>query len=304
LPDGGAPVLYSLIAEYDSLGNLRRRSDVGTYSYGLSRPHAVLALAPDLPEGSFRYDDRGNQVRRGGERRAFDAQDLMKRLEDGDGNVYRFRYDAFGIRAASTATLTDGTTISIVHSGPEYQRTVERSGGEPRVSHVYRLYIEDQPVAQLTWPGADTPQIHYLHQDTSGSVSVITDGLGNVLERRSFDAFGQRRSSDWRDRAPTSFDSYPGYLGHVTDAEGRLGFVHMGTRLYDVRMGQFPSPDPVVSPGYSQDLNAYSYAWNNPLSYWDPTGACEAWIDDAGGGYCVDRGVRERLAGCSRKPRG
>jgi uncharacterized protein (TIGR02594 family) len=38
-------------------------------------------------------------------------------------------------------------------------------------------------------------------------------------------------------------------------------------------MGRFLSPDPVVqSPGYSQSYNRYSYCFNNPLKYSDPSG--------------------------------
>gem|GEM_PF-1699094 len=43
--------------------------------------------------------------------------------------------------------------------------------------------------------------------------------------------------------------------------------------IYDPRLGCFLSPDPYVQdPTYSQSLNRYSYVWNNPLRYIDPTG--------------------------------
>jgi hypothetical protein len=47
----------------------------------------------------------------------------------------------------------------------------------------------------------------------------------------------------------------------------------MNGRMYDPRLARFLSPDPLVqSPGYTQSYNRYSYVWNNPLRYTDPTG--------------------------------
>jgi len=48
--------------------------------------------------------------------------------------------------------------------------------------------------------------------------------------------------------------------------------------IYDPRLGRFLSPDPYVQdPTYSQSLNRYSYVWNNPLRYTDPTGYRTWW---------------------------
>jgi RHS repeat-associated protein len=65
-----------------------------------------------------------------------------------------------------------------------------------------------------------------------------------------------------------------GLTGH--EQLDHLGLVHMGGRVYDPVIGRFLSPDPIVqAPDSSQDLNRYSYAWNNPLSIVDPTGYAE-----------------------------
>lgn len=43
--------------------------------------------------------------------------------------------------------------------------------------------------------------------------------------------------------------------------------------MYDPVIGCMLSPDNFMqSPGFSQSLNRYSYCWNNPLKYTDPTG--------------------------------
>ena len=47
----------------------------------------------------------------------------------------------------------------------------------------------------------------------------------------------------------------------------------MNGRLYDPYLGRMLSPDNFVqNPGYSQNFNRYSYAYNNPLRYTDPDG--------------------------------
>src|SRR5262245_65948403 len=44
--------------------------------------------------------------------------------------------------------------------------------------------------------------------------------------------------------------------------------------------GRFTSPDPVAGSCWNpQSLNAYSYAWNNPLKLTDPTGMIVSWED-------------------------
>jgi hypothetical protein len=47
----------------------------------------------------------------------------------------------------------------------------------------------------------------------------------------------------------------------------------MNGRVYDPLVGRFISPDPFVQmPDYSQSYNRYSYAFNNPLRFSDPSG--------------------------------
>jgi hypothetical protein len=47
----------------------------------------------------------------------------------------------------------------------------------------------------------------------------------------------------------------------------------MNGRVYDQIIGRFMSADPIVQvPGFTQSFNRYSYTFNNPLSYTDPSG--------------------------------
>jgi hypothetical protein len=47
----------------------------------------------------------------------------------------------------------------------------------------------------------------------------------------------------------------------------------MNGKMYDPILGRMLSTDPYVqAPEYTQSYNRYSYCWNNPLKYTDPTG--------------------------------
>jgi len=61
----------------------------------------------------------------------------------------------------------------------------------------------------------------------------------------------------------------------------------MNGRIYDPVVARFLSADPIVQdPYYAQDLNRYSYAWNNPLSVIDPSGLEEVRCMHGPNGAC------------------
>ena len=47
----------------------------------------------------------------------------------------------------------------------------------------------------------------------------------------------------------------------------------MNGRIYSPKLGRMLSPDPVTqAPENGQNYNRYTYAFNNPLKYSDPSG--------------------------------
>jgi RHS repeat-associated protein len=64
-----------------------------------------------------------------------------------------------------------------------------------------------------------------------------------------------------------------GYTGHRHNDD--LGLIYMNARYYLPGIGRFASPDTIVSdPADPQSFNRYSYSYNNPLKYSDPSGHC------------------------------
>ncbi len=123
-----------------------------------------------------------------------------------------------------------------------------------------------------------------------GSIDVITDSLGHVIQSLSFDAWGARRNATrWQsmDEALTraGFSTFAAplnttVLSHITtcgftghEMLDDVGIIHMNGRIYDPKLGRFLQADPFIqAPTKSQSFNRYSYVINNPLSYTDPSG--------------------------------
>ena len=62
-----------------------------------------------------------------------------------------------------------------------------------------------------------------------------------------------------------------GYTRH--EEEDEFGLVNMRGRIYDPKLARFTTTDPVIADiRDGQSFNSYSYVWNNPLAFTDPTG--------------------------------
>ncbi|MBI2853038.1 MAG: RHS repeat-associated core domain-containing protein [Chloroflexi bacterium] len=112
--------------------------------------------------------------------------------------------------------------------------------------------------------------ITYVHQDHPGSstgqalsgTSLMSDTSGNSAGSIVYGAFGSTRSGS----VPTDIK----FTGQRLDG---TGLYYYGARYYDAGIGRFISPDSIVQNfANPQSLNRYSYVFNNPLKYLDPTG--------------------------------
>ncbi len=119
-----------------------------------------------------------------------------------------------------------------------------------------------------------TVATRYFHKDHLGSVAVITNENGVVVERNAYDAWGKRRFPNGTDDPSGSITSSTtrGYTNHEQLAT--VSLVHMNARVYDPKLAKFTSVDPVIKNLLNgQHHNGYSYVSNNPLKFTDPSGA-------------------------------
>ena len=110
--------------------------------------------------------------------------------------------------------------------------------------------------------------VYYLLTDHLGSVDVVLDEDGNVVERRDYLPYGSARAEV---KGPAAPDTDQGFTGKELDEE--TGLQYYGARYYDPSIGRFVSVDPwegdLKDP---QTFNKFAYVRNNPVRYVDPTG--------------------------------
>jgi RHS repeat-associated protein len=114
----------------------------------------------------------------------------------------------------------------------------------------------------------------YFHQDHLGSIAVITDEAGVVVERLAYDPWGKRRNANGNTDPTDSLvglSTDRGYTEHEHLDE--VGVIHMNGRVFDPLIGRFMSVDPFIqAPFELQSHNRYAYVMNNPLAFTDPSG--------------------------------
>jgi len=110
---------------------------------------------------------------------------------------------------------------------------------------------------------------YYVASDAMGSATAILDEEGNVLERRSYDAFGKMTCMTPDDThvgtSPTDVDV--GFQGQISVEV--TGLYQMGYRWYNPVLGRWLSRDPIGLTGGS---NCYAAFLNDSNSNGDPFG--------------------------------
>ncbi|MFG1944024.1 RHS repeat domain-containing protein [Nonomuraea sp. NPDC048826] len=259
---GVAPYAFSYA--YDVTGNRIKETRHGwggapdtvlTSAYpaaGSPRPHALQSVGQDL----FAYDAAGNTTRRkvgnSDQTLVWDVEGNLESVTEA-GKVTSFVYDADGDRLLRK-TPTDATLyIDDMELRFDYAKdAVEQT----------RYYtVGGQPIAVRT----PDNQVYFLAGDHQGTAQAAVKASTGELAVRRMTPFGEDRGS------PPSW--WPGQRGFVGGTQDKtIGLVHLGAREYDARNGRFLSVDPIIDPEEPQQLNAYAYANNSPVTLSDPDG--------------------------------
>ena len=237
---------------YSSDGNILSKTGIGSYSYGTTKPHAVISV-----------DNTGGVI------------------SGSDQSVY---YTGFG---KADVITENGRSLYITY-GPNHQRWRAKQYDSSHALERTTYYFDDYEMAVT--PNASYEYIHldgglvyirsfgnggrfcYRCTDNLGSVRGIVTADGQQRFSASYDAWGKQTV------ALNTVDYRCGYTGHEMLPE--FGLVNMNGRLYDPDLGRFLSPDDYVQvPDLSQSFNRYSYCLNNPLKYTDPSGESFLWDD-------------------------
>ncbi len=268
--------------QYDAMGNITYKSDVGYYSYGSSSrmsgnagPHALRSAGDNHLD--YQYDNNGNLLSGGDRNYQWSSFNKPTQITKG-GQVVQFTYGVDRNRVKKVSVSNSGS-FTTDYVGKIYERVSEPN---EVIKHKHFIYAEGRVVAthiETTIAAEVQPyETHYLHYDALGSVDTITDNNGEIVACMSYDAFGKRRYCDPNGVDLTSispltmpFNNNLGYTGHEHIEE--VGLIHMNGRVYDPEIGRFISADSIIpDANNSQAYNRYSYVYNSPLKYADPSG--------------------------------
>ncbi len=261
---------------YDELGNITYKSDVGYYSYATSRPHAVSKVG----NNTYTYDANGNMTKNADKTITYTSFNKPNTIKTAS-HVVRFKYDANNSRFKKTSN--SDTTHYI---GKSYEKNFYANGS---VQEKYFIYAGGKLVSIFSQTDSQY-DVKYLHYDNLGSIDTITNYHGLVVDRMAYKPFGKQLNLDKYGNEPgDKNDAYSlfvnkdisstekklstnrGYTGHEHIKEA--GFIHMNGRVYDPIIGRFLSADPHIQDSKdSQSYNRYSYVKNNPYKYTDPSG--------------------------------
>ena len=267
------PVSVSLA--YDALGNITNKSDVGNYRYGENNtgPHVLTSIDHQGITVNSTLSACTYPFNQGIQLTSFNYVSL---LSNNQKDSLKFIYGAGRERIVQVAIKGGKTKWTKHYVGGKYEKMWYPSANGNIYDEIFYIQAGGEIIAfiEKVNKGINVTNIHYIHNDQLGSMSVLTDQNGDVKKRISHDSWGRARdASTWQPFAapPELQASQRGFTFHeMLDMDW---LICMNARIYDPISGRFLTPDPIIQfPSDLQSYNRYSYVGNNPLSRTDPSG--------------------------------
>ena len=239
---------------------------------------ALVYLIISLPiifaeELNLQHDSVGNLVTGDGFYREYDGFNHLIRIKQGNfssGNVTEeFVWHPIEERVFIKKIYWNNQTLrSTIKYLNKNTIKIKNESGTFYENYVYQ---DDILVAQVDANGNKQA----VHNDHLGSVSLITNSSGDVIENEFFSPYGEHLTPILNSRfsfTGKEFDSITGqydFMSRMTKPEWVNRFIQVDRMFYD-----FTQYDQERQTAYydSQQLNPYTYARNNPYKYTDPTG--------------------------------
>ena len=246
--DNGDYYAYS----YDAVGNrLVLDSDANGNSIYLEYTYDNANRLATVGEVEYEWDDNGNLLDDGVNTYAYNSANRLLTVS-GESLAASYGYNGLGERLEQ---MVNSQATEFV---------MDLNGGLSQVldDGTYEYLYGNGRIAQLDTGTLDTG---YFLGDALGSVRQLTDAAGAITLIRSFDPYGNVISSEGET------ESIYGYDGEQTDSYTKL--VNLRSRIYDPNSGRFLTRNSwQVNYKSPLSLNAWIFAYDNPIMYIDPTG--------------------------------
>jgi len=106
-------------------------------------------------------------------------------------------------------------------------------------------------------------------RDALNSTIALTDASGTIVDRTTYDPYGNTTDSVPSQASPFEFAGRENESSSITAGYYYSNLYFMRGRYYDASIGRFISRDPAGLPG---GVNMYAYAGDDPVDFSDPTG--------------------------------
>lgn len=176
------------------------------------------------------------------------VEQTVKFVYDADGNRAEKRVSSSNCNESVKYLYDINNTLPVI---------IEQSDARGSTSFVYGYGL-------ISSISSGNKQVFYLY-DGSGNVRHLTDEQGNVIANYNYDSFGNLLNN--------STDSANSFTYNAQLFDKETGLFWLRSRYYDPEIGRFISKD--IFPGFAQkpvSLNRYSYVYNNPINFDDPSG--------------------------------
>ncbi len=242
---------------YDPIGRMRWSMATGDLSYG-DRLHVHAPTSSDL-----------------GFARSYDVTGNVARLEDPKGRELDLTWNVDHTLASSTDASGLTTSFLYKSDGTRVQKSGKRGTSQwfgPLLELVDGRLVTYYMAGDRLLARRDGGQVSYYSQDVTHSTRLITDGNGRVTNRYDYSAFGRVNAA----MEGVAQDREHGD-GEHDDASG---LTYLAARYYDPQLMHFVSADSIVPDLHDpQSLHRYSYAEQDPIDYWDPSGHMRASVE-------------------------
>lgn len=221
------------------------------------------------------HDKNGNRIDSGMYLYKYDfANRLSKVIQKTDNSVIAvYTYDVHNRRTARFVTNTAdfNTSVKYLYDG---WRGIEEQTDSTTQQYVYGAWIDELLTMDKDNNGNGIiDETFFYHCDGRNSISTITDTSGNVIERYTYDAYGQPFFYDSsRSLIFSSSISNP-YLFTGRHYDPELDNYYYRARYHNPSSGRFMQRD-ILNMWYDKfNLgNGYTYVGNNPMNWVDPMG--------------------------------